>query len=96
MPIKPAITPRSQRAVRPCATWRPIIAEVATRHRIHPRDMLCGWKGTKAVAARHELWWRLNQRGVSLGEIGRRMGGFHHTTVMHGVGKWAERVADVG
>lgn len=89
MPCKPADTPRSRRVVQPCAAWKPMIAEIAAAHRIHPRDMMCGLKSNKAVAARHELWWRLYQRGFSLAEIGRRLGGFHHTTVMHGVAQWA-------
>lgn len=92
MPVKPTTTPRAQRTVHPCHSWRPLIADVATTHRLHPRDMLGGWKCPKAVAARQELWWRLNQRGVALSEIGRRLGGFHHTTVMHGVRQWAAKM----
>lgn len=93
MPIKPSSTPRSRRTYNPPPPWRPVIAEVAARHSIHPRDMLCGWKSRTAVAARQELWWLLNrQRGISLAEIGRRLGGFDHTTVSHGVRVWEKRV----
>ena len=66
---------RSRRTVTAPPIWNPLISEVATRHRIHPRDMLSGMKSYQAVAARHELWFRLHhERSASLGEIGRRLG----------------------
>ena len=89
--MKPTITPRSRRVVTPHEAWRPIIRDVAAAHNIHPRDMPSGWKADHAVRARHELWWRLHRRGASLAEIGRRLGGFDHTTVSHGVRVWEKR-----
>lgn len=78
------------------SAWRPIIAEVSARHGMHPKDVMCGWKSDRAVAARYEIFWRLNQSGVGLAEIGRRLGGYDHTTVRHGVRKWAGLVANGG
>lgn len=93
MPMKPSNTPRSRRQCNPHEAWRPIIAEVADRHRLHPRDMMSGWKSNQAVAARQELWWLLNrERGISYAEIGRRTGGYDHTSVRHGVLVWEKRV----
>ena len=85
---KPAL-----RELRLRASWRPIADEVAARHGVAVRDMLSGWRSPHLVAARHEFWWRLNQLGVALAEIGRRTGGYDHTSVRHGVLVWAERVA---
>lgn len=91
MGSKPLTTPRGQRQASPPPMWIPIITEIAKTHRLHPKDMMSGWKSDECVAARQELWFVLKNRGISLTEIGRRTGGYHHTTVAHGVGKWEER-----
>jgi chromosomal replication initiation ATPase DnaA len=38
------------------------------------------------VAARFEAMWRMaRETGASLNQIGRQLGGRHHTTVLHGI-----------
>lgn len=46
---------------------------------------LKSWSRVKRIAhARQEVMWTLRQRGHSLQEIGRVMGGYDHTTIRHG------------
>lgn len=80
------------RATRMCAAWHPIAADVAKRHGVTVADMLSGWRTKVLRDARWEFWFLLSQRGVSLAEIGRRTGGYDHTSVMHGVRQWAARI----
>lgn len=90
-----APTPRPKppvRELRLCDGWRPIAEDVARRHSVAVRDMLSGWRSPALVVARQEFWWRLRERGVSLAEIGRRTGGYHHTSVRHGVMLWAAKI----
>ena len=84
--------PRPMRATRMCAAWHPIAAEVANRHGVTVTEMLSGWRTVSLRQARFEFWWVLSQRGASLAEIGRRTGGYDHTTIMHGVRQWAARI----
>lgn len=77
-------------------SWLKIIDEVCVRHRLHRKDVLAGWKSVEAVACRQEIWAELRTRtGASLQRIGRRTGGFHHTTVMHGLAQRAAKLASV-
>lgn len=88
----------SQRPALPCRphqmrkSWMSIAEQVAAAHGVAVKDMLSGSRVPRLATARWELWFLLHERGISLAEIGRRTGGYHHTTVMYGVGKWAERV----
>lgn len=66
--------------------WLPVIDEVCARHKIHRRDMLNGWQSDKACAARREIWFEIMQRfKPSLNQLGRRTGGYHHTSVRKGL-----------
>lgn len=80
-----------ERPTRLCAAWVPLAREVAAKHGVTTRDMLSGYRTARLASARWEFWSLLADRGVSLAEIGRRTGGYHHTTVMHGVAAWAAR-----
>jgi len=72
--------------VMPPAEWLEIIDEACVRHRLHRKDILAGWKSVEAVACRNEIWAELRRRfGTSLTKIGMMTGGFHHTTVLHGI-----------
>ena len=90
--LPPCMRPRL--APRVCMAWRPIVEEVCARHRVSLTELTGGRRVTQVRAARHELWWRLSQRGVSYAEIGRRLGGYDHTSVRHGVMVWAKRVGE--
>jgi len=82
------------RPIRMVLTWRPIIDEICARHGLPVSKVISDYRDERPVAARQELWWTLNQRGASLQEIGRRVGGFHHTTVMYGVRQWEKKMAN--
>lgn len=73
--------------------WRDIVEEVAAKHGVFMSDMRSVRRGRAQVAARHEAMWRLrNETTMSLPEIGRRLGGRDHTTVLHGVKRHQERL----
>lgn len=75
--------------------WREIIEEVARKHGFFMAEMRSIRRGWPLVAARHEAMWRLrNETSMSLPEIGRRMGGRDHTTVIHGIRKHEQRIAN--
>ena len=80
------------RPVRMVAAWRPIIDNICARHGLKLREVISDYQATPLVAARHELWWTIRQRGVSFPEISRRLGGFDHSTVMYGVRQWAKKM----
>ena len=96
-PLVP-VRPKRQRHVEIDPTprnWLPIIDEACERHRVHRKDVLAGWKSVKAVACRQDIWAALRATTkASLATIGRRTGGFHHTTVMHGLAKREARLAE--
>lgn len=71
---------------RPRASWRPVIRDIVQRHDVCPKDLEAGWKDARHVRCRHEIWWHLNKKlGVPFNQIGKRLGGFHHSTILHGV-----------
>lgn len=75
--------------------WRSIIEEVAQKHGVLMSDMRSVRRGRPLVAARHEAMWRMrNETSMSLPEIGRRLGGRDHTTVLHGIRKHEARIAN--
>ena len=79
---------------RPREAWRPIISEVMARYDLCEKDVKAGWKNARYVRCRHEIWWNIRKRlGISLNQIGRRLGGYHHTSVRHGVLLWEEGLA---
>lgn len=75
--------------------WRDMAVRVCRRHGACLGDVMAGWRGRRAVKARHALWFAIHETyGSSFAEIGRRFG-FHHTTVMHGVSLHAQRLAGI-
>lgn len=67
---------------------RAAIAEVCNRYGVTQCDLFSTRRNQKLVAMRHELMWMVKNRTTwSLPEIGRRLGGRDHTTVLHGVRK---------
>lgn len=72
---------------------RQIAEEVGAIHGFRAEELIPGGHGTWARAyARHEIMWRLRQRGCSYPAIARAMGMKEHTAVMHGVKRHAERM----
>lgn len=67
----------------PCLplTWRPVADEVAQAHGLSVSDML---QHRRHARVRREFWYRIrDERGASYADIGRRTGGYNHTTVMN-------------
>jgi len=74
-------------------SWRPIAEAVAKKHRMGVREMLDRYRSRRVVIARQAFWAELRQRGFSFSEIGRRTGGYNHTTVLYGVRQHEARTA---
>lgn len=71
-----------------------IIREVCLARKVRRNELFSARRRPHIVAARHEACWRLkNETSMSLPQIGRLLGR-DHTTVLHGVRKHAERVAE--
>ena len=63
-----------------------IIHHVAERRGLTVAQMLSPDRTERIAHARQEAMWEIRQRTpMSLADIGRRMGGRHHTTVLHAV-----------
>lgn len=84
--------PRPVRPTRLCTAWEPLAEDVARGHGVTVADMLSGWRDTALRQARFEFWFLLWKRGIAFAEIGRRTGGYDHTSVRHGVLQWAARI----
>src|SRR5688572_4149881 len=73
------------------ARWKIIVREVCEAHGVSLNDIRSHVREYPIVAARREAMYRLRtETGLSLPEIGRRMGGFDHSTVNHSIGKHRE------
>ncbi len=60
-----------------------LVSEAADNYQIHRSQVLEHGNFPRQVAARAYVAEHLRKRGHSLPAIGRLIGGFHHTTVMH-------------
>lgn len=70
------------------ARWKDIVREVCAKHGIGINDIRSRTRARNIVAARYEAIYRLRQETLlSLPEIGRRMGGFDHSTVIYSIAK---------
>jgi chromosomal replication initiation ATPase DnaA len=70
--------------------WKQIVTEVCEKHKIGRVEVMSRTRRYAVVNARHEAMWRMRaETTMSLPEIGKRLGGFDHTTVLHGVRKHA-------
>lgn len=78
-------------------TLKQIMREVAIEHGVTPAQIVGKSHRAPIVAARHKVMYRArHETTLPLTEIGRRMGGRHYTSVMHGVSKHQERMACLG
>lgn len=80
---------------RPCASVRKeLLLQTMERHGFSLDELLSQRRQLKLVKARQELYARLQQHTrMSYPQIGRYLGGRDHTTIMHGVRKYKQRVA---
>jgi hypothetical protein len=79
-------TPRAQPASELCGPSRTIVREVAQKYFMTVADIVGGERTRPFAFARHEAMYRIKtERKLSLPDIGRRLGGRDHTTVLHGI-----------
>lgn len=70
-----------------------IIAEVAKAHKLTVPMVKSHRRWKEIVEARQEIFWRLaHETDMSLPMMGRKMGGFDHTTALHSIRKHQERL----
>lgn len=76
-------------------TWKEIVRDVARRHRVRFEEILGPSRAQPIAGIRQEAMWELHQQDRwSLPQIGRFLGNRDHTTVLHGVRRHAERLAE--
>lgn len=67
-------------------TMKQIISVVCRKHGVSPLELISRRRHRKLVLARHEaMWMARNQTSLSYPQIGERLGGRDHTTILHGV-----------
>lgn len=72
----------------PAMSWKAIIRQVSEKHKVPLADIMSARRNKYIVAARYEAMYRLRyETTMSYPEIGRRVGGRDHTTVLYGVRK---------
>jgi chromosomal replication initiation ATPase DnaA len=62
---------------------RYLVREAAERYELLEREVLSHGNAPRKVAARAHIAGELRKQGRSLPEIGRLMGGYHHTTILN-------------
>lgn len=71
--------------VPPAMAWREIVEHVCDKHRVRYWEITGSTRTRRIVAARQEAFYRLREeRQLTWLQIGKLMGGFDHTTVLHG------------
>lgn len=77
----------------PRRRWRDILNEVAEKHGLQVSAIKSHTRQKSLIAARFEAYYRIRKEtNLSLPEIGMRMGGFDHASVLHGIRKHEERL----
>lgn len=73
--------------------WKQIVAEVCERHGVPFRDIVSQRRDRKTAKARAEACYRLRmETTLSLPQIGRKLGGRDHTTILHSVRRYEARL----
>lgn len=66
--------------------WKDIVDEVCAKHGVTRAEIMGIRRALKLVAARQEAMYRMSREtSFSLPQIGKRLGGRDHTTVLHGI-----------
>lgn len=74
--------------------WKSIIAEVCEKHGIDWIEMASHRRSVPVVIARHEAMYRMRKETtMSLPAIGRKLGGKDHATVLFGIRRHEQRMA---
>lgn len=73
------------RPILPLAQWQIILQEVSEKHGVSIIDIKSARRDRPSVFARHECMYRMcKETTLSLPQIGKRLGGKDHSSVMHG------------
>lgn len=73
--------------------WKVIIRDICKKYEIHLADLMSIRRDRATVRARHEAMYRMRvETTMSMPEIGRRLGGRDHTTVLHGIKQHTKRM----
>ena len=100
LPVKKRVGPQyapviARETIPKPLSWKAILFEVCNKHGLTVHELVGPQRSYPIVAARHEAMWRMTKETqMSLPQIGRRLGGRDHTTVIHGVRKHVERMAE--
>ena len=71
--------------------YKRILREVAEKHGVTVNDILSSRRAARIVHARQETVWRMKtETTFSYPEIGRRLGGKDHTTIMHALRRYEQ------
>lgn len=93
VPQKLEPKPQSPEYVRLVTIADQIIAEVAAKHKLTVQMLKSHRRWKEIVEARQEVFWRLSRETeMSLPMMGRKLGGFDHTTCLHSIRKHQERI----
>ncbi len=79
------------RPAPPATTWQEDLKAVAKDHGVPVADITGKCRAKYLVRARQHAMDVLHKRGWSYAEVGRRLGGRDHSTVIHGIKKHYER-----
>lgn len=91
--VREAQSPLFGVIVLPSAAWKAIVNEVCAKHGVTFAELVAHRRTRNIVAARHEACYRLStETTLSLCQIGLRLGGKDHTTVIHAINKHRERL----
>lgn len=66
--------------------WRDIVEQVCAKHGVTPAELTGARRAVHISAARQEAVYRMSREtNLSLPQIGKRMGGRDHTTIIHSI-----------
>lgn len=75
--------------------WRDIIKQVSLKHGVSILEIRGRYRDQRIVKARHEVFYRMRmETGFSFPEIGRRVGGFDHSTAINGYRTHMQQIKD--
>jgi hypothetical protein len=85
-PPEPLEETRLPAVILSAPAWKLIVQEVCAKHGLTLPVILGARRSKQIVLARHEAFYRLStETTMSLPQIGYRMGGKDHSTVIHGI-----------
>lgn len=89
--------PRTVASEIPMTDSQRIITEVCAKHSVTRAELIGQQRSRPIAIARQEAAYRLKtETTMSLPQIGRRLGGRDHTTIIHSVRRHLERMRDHG